>query len=357
MASFPIHTTSLLYRAIKGERLLRPPVWLMRQAGRYLPEYRAIRKTTDFLGLCQSPELAAMVTIQPVDLIGSDAAILFSDILIPFLSMGLKVTIEESVGPRILNPVLSEKDLAALKMPRFPTDLQTTYETIERVAEVLHPRNIPVIGFAGAPWTLATYAIEGKTSKQFSVIKKIRHQNPKLLKDLLFLISEVVAQHLIYQIKAGASAVQLFDSWAGALSPNDFQEFAQEPAKRVFELIEKELGKAPATIYFPNGASESYESLRGFPSDAVGIDWHTSLQSAKAKLPGFTLQGNLEPMLLYAPKEVIQKSVQKMLASIQEPDGSYKHYVANLGHGILPDIPPENAKYFIDLIKGDAPPQ
>jgi uroporphyrinogen decarboxylase len=328
----------------------------MRQAGRYLPEYREIRAKTDFISLCKNPKLACQVSRQPVDIVGVDAAIIFSDILIPLEPMGFKLTIEEGIGPRLPNALGDNiKTLSNLRAVDPDQSLDFVGEAISLLKAEL-PDEIPVIGFAGAPWTLATYAIEGKTGKTFETSKKWLFCEPEAFQELLNKLVEVVAQHLALQIRSGASVVQLFDSWAGALTPTDFQRVALPAAAKVFKRL-KEICKEPYYgIYFPKGA---YASVNEFPTsfenqlvDGIGIDWGTPLDQARKKLSNrFCLQGNLDPAQLFASPEVVREKTKEMLEIMRDKDGNFRNAIANLGHGVLPKTPVASVKAFVETVK------
>lgn len=334
----------LILRAAKKQPVERTPVWFMRQAGRYLPEYRAVREKHSFLEMCKTPELAAEVTIQPVDLIGVDAAIIFSDILVIPEAMGMHLEMIESKGPVFHNPIRSGSDFSQLNIVDAQTDLSFVMDTIRLTKNQLNGR-VPVIGFSGAPWTLLTYMVEGKSSKEFRYTKEMIFNRPKeahkLLKDLSFAITD----YLIAQIEAGADMVQIFDSWASALSPHHYEEFGLQYIEFIVDALK--VTNVPV-IVFSKGANQSLDKIANSGAPVVGIDWTISMKDAK-KLIGdrVVIQGNMDPCMLYANPEIIEKEVQRILMEFGNDSG----HIFNLGHGILPDVNPENAKAFVNAVK------
>ncbi len=335
----------LLLRACRREAVPRPPVWMMRQAGRYLPEYRAIRSRHDFLEMVSTPTLAAEVTVQPVHRLGVDAAIVFSDILIIPQAMGMELVFEDGVGPRFSQPLRNEAGLDRLRDIAPAQDLEFVLEAIQRSRELLADE-VPVVGFAGAPWTLACYMIEGGGSRQFTHAKRSLAQSPEWVHALLERLALGVGALLKAQVEAGAKVVQIFDSWAGALSPSDYRVFGL-PYLAKSVAIASTAG-APV-IVFSLGAGWALEELaHNTDASVIGVDWQTEAGSARKRLDGVevALQGNFDPTWLYAPAPVIESRVRTML----EAFGS-RGYIANLGHGILPDVPVENAQAFVDAVK------
>jgi uroporphyrinogen decarboxylase len=314
----------------------------MRQAGRYLPEYRAIRERVDFLTLCKTPELAAEVTVQPVNIIGVDAAILFSDILVIPEAMGMKLEIVESKGPTFDDPIRSLDDLKRLNTDGIVERLKYVCDAIKLTKEKLAGR-VPLIGFSGAPWTLATYMVEGKGTRNFDVIKRFMYNEPRAAHDLLQKLSDAVAEYLNAKIRAGCDAVQIFDTWAGILSPSDFEEFSLQYISYICDRLET--GGAPV-IVFPKGINNTTK-LAGLKCDVIGIDWTKDIGEAREQAVGKAIQGNLDPCVLFASKEKIRQEAERIL----ERFGSGAGHIFNLGHGILPDTPPENAKYLVDCVK------
>jgi uroporphyrinogen decarboxylase len=334
---------SLFIRACKRQAIERTPVWIMRQAGRYLPEYRAIREKSDFLTLCKTPELASEVTVQPVDIIGVDAAILFSDILVIPEAMGMQLEIIESKGPVFDSPLRSRAEINSLKTEGVTERLSYVLDAIKLTKEKLEP-GVPLIGFSGAPWTLATYMVEGKGSKNFDVIKSFIYNEPEAAHELLQKLADAVVDYLNAKIRAGCDAVQIFDTWAGILSPADFEEFSLRYIRYICERLDT--NGAPV-IVFAKGVN-SMRKLADLKCDVLGIDWTKDIGEVRAEV-GDTkaLQGNLDPCVLFAPKEKIKAETAKILRKFGRGAG----HVFNLGHGILPQTPVENARYFVNCVK------
>jgi uroporphyrinogen decarboxylase len=320
----------------------RTPVWIMRQAGRYLPEYRAIREKTDFLTLCKTPELAAEVTIQPVDIIGVDAAILFSDILVIPEAMGMKLEIVESRGPTFDDPIRSFDDLTRLTTDGLIDRLKYVFDAIGLTKERLAGR-VPLIGFSGAPWTLAVYMVEGKATKNFDQIKRFIYSEPKAAHALLEKLADAVVEYLNEKISSGCDAVQIFDTWAGILSPWDFDEFSLRYISYICDRLET--NGAPV-IVFAKGINDT-SKLAELKCDVLGVDWTKDIAAARTEGGGKAIQGNLDPCVLFAPKEKIRIETERIL----ERYGTGPGHILNLGHGILPNTPPENAKYLVDCVK------
>ncbi|HEF3574308.1 TPA: uroporphyrinogen decarboxylase [Campylobacter upsaliensis] len=320
------------------------PVWMMRQAGRYLSEYMAVRKSAgDFLSLCKDYKKASEVSLQPVDILGVDAAIIFSDILVVPLEMGLELRFEKGEGPVFSTPLQNKEDLDKLDDLSAVKKLHYVYDALSLTREKL-PKDKALIGFCGSAWTIATYMIEGRGSKNYAKCKKMLYQNPELLHQILRKLNEVLKLYLEEQIKAGANAVQIFDSWAGALEEGAFFEFSFSYMKELSSYLKQKYPHIPV-IVFPKGVSGYLDKIEG-EFDVFGVDWSTPLDLARDKLSHkFTLQGNMEPCRLY-DKNAIKKGVEQILQIMQG-----KAHIFNLGHGILPDIPVENAKYFIKLVQ------
>lgn len=340
----PLQNDRLL-RACRREAVDRPPVWMMRQAGRYLPEYRAVRATSNFLSMVRTPELAAEVTLQPVDIMNVDAAIIFSDILVVPSAMGMDLSVDEGVGPRFSSPLRSVSDLAKLRTVDPEEDLRYTLDAIRLVVRELDGR-VPVIGFGGAPWTLAAYMIEGGGSPTFAHAKRAMLSEPMFLHALLERLAVAVGEFLCAQVAAGAQVLQLFDSWAGALSPDDYRTFAL-PALALAAKIAKTSG-APL-IVFPHGAPWAVEEVAAATdADVVSVDWRMTSRDARrlADRLQISVQGNLDPCVLYGSPAVIRERTLNMLREFSGPG-----YIANLGHGIFPDVPVENARVFIDTVR------
>jgi uroporphyrinogen decarboxylase len=328
-------------KALHGEPVDTTPIWIMRQAGRYLPEYRATRaRAGDFLTLCKTPELACEVTLQPIERLGVDAAILFSDILIPLEKMGVPLAFPDE-GPR-LQPVRDEAGIKALRVPDADAEMPFVMDAVRLIRRALDGR-VPLIGFAGAPFTLLTYVVEGQTGKQFAETKRLLFTAPGAAHSLLQKLADTVADYLAAQIRAGAQAVQLFDSWVGQLAPEDFRVFAAPYVRQVIERL-KPLG-API-IYFANDGGSLLADASRVGADCLGVDWRTPLDEARAKTGGeVTLQGNLDPCILFAPVGEIERRATDVLRRA----GGNRH-VFNLGHGILPSTPPEHAVALVEIV-------
>ena len=335
----------LFLRACRREPVERPPVWMMRQAGRYLPEYRAVRQRADFLTMVGTPELAVEVTLQPVDLLQVDAAIIFSDILVVPQAMGMGLSVEEGTGPRFHEPLRRAPDFGRLRPVEPERDLGYVLEAVRLARRELAGR-VPLIGFAGAPWTLMSYMVEGSGSKNFARAKRLLVEEPRLAHELLDRLARTVGDFLAAQVRAGAQAVQLFDSWAAALGPRDFREFAL-PYLAQAARIARESG-APVIAFAPGAGWALEELARTTEADVIGIDWQTDAAEARRRLPPerVALQGNLDPCWLYAPPAEIRARTRAML----EAFGGRGH-IANLGHGILPDIPVEHARTFVETVR------
>jgi uroporphyrinogen decarboxylase len=335
----------LFLRACRREPVERPPVWMMRQAGRYLPEYRAVRERADFLTMVGTPELAVEVTLQPVDLLRVDAAIIFSDILVIPQAMGMALSVDEGIGPRFHEPLRAPGDFARLREVDPERDLGYVLDALRLARQELAGR-VPLIGFAGAPWTLMSYMVEGSGSKSFARAKRLLVEEPKLAHQLLGRLARAVGGFLAAQVKAGAQAVQLFDSWASALGPRDFREFALPYLAEAVKLARA--AEVPVIAFAP-GAGWALEEIAAATGAAVvGVDWQTDAAAARRRLPasGVALQGNLDPCWLYAPPAVIRERTHEMLAAF----GGRAH-IANLGHGILPDVPVAHARAFVDAVR------
>jgi len=334
---------SIFIKACKRQETERTPVWIMRQAGRYLPEYRAIREKYDFLSMCKTPELAAEVTVQPIDIVKTDAAILFSDILVIPEAMGMPLEIIESKGPVFENPVRDAKAIDGLQTEGVVGRLNYVLETIKVTKEKLAGR-VPLIGFSGSPWTLACYMVEGKGSKNFDIVKSFVYNEPAAAHRLLQMLADSVVEYLNAKIRAGCDAVQIFDTWAGILSPSDFEEFSLKYIRYICDNLETQ--GAPV-IVFAKGVS-SYEKLSELKCDSLGVDWSKDIGAVRAEIDGRkALQGNLDPTVLFAPKEKIRAETERVLQSYGRGAG----HVFNLGHGILPKTPVENTQYFVECVK------
>lgn len=331
----------LLLRAAKGEKTERTPVWLMRQAGRILPGYRKLReRVKDFKELVKTPALACEATIEPVNTLGVDAAIIFSDILVVPEAMGLDYEMLESKGPLFEKTIQSQKDIDAL---RTGSDENWNYvvDAIKLTKSELNGK-VPLIGFAGSPWTIFAYMTEGKGSKTFSVAKRMLYARPEMAHALLDKITKTTVKYLKDQVNAGAQIIQVFDSWGGILSPESYEEFSLPYMAKICD----ELNSFVPVIVFPKGAFFSVKKIARLNCSVIGLDWTVDPAEARNLLPRKSLQGNLDPCVLYAEPSVIRSKTHKML----EQFGT-KGYIANLGHGVYPDIPMDNVKHFIDSVQ------
>jgi uroporphyrinogen decarboxylase len=335
-------------RALLKQPVEYTPIWMMRQAGRYLPEYRAVREQAgSFLNLCTNPELACEVTLQPLRRFDFDAAILFSDILTIPDAMGLGLYFTEGEGPKFKNPVRTVADINKLPIPDPESELRYVVDAVRLIRKALDGK-VPLIGFSGSPWTLATYMIEGGSSKSFQKAKGLMFEQPKHMHIMLDKLAQSVAAYLNAQIAAGAQAVMLFDTWGGALTTEDYAEFSLNYAKQVRSLLNTGQGeqKIP-TILFTKGGGQWLEVMLDAGYDALGLDWQTDIQLARARVGDkVALQGNLDPVTLYAQPDYIVDKVKTILEKYGQGSG----HVFNLGHGILPDINPEHVKTMVDAV-------
>lgn len=341
-------SSSSILTVLSGEGVSPPPVWLMRQAGRYLPEYRAVRgKARSFLDLCLTPTLAAEVTLQPLRRFAFDAAIVFSDILIVPYALGQKVDFIEGEGPK-LEPVDDGKAISRLDRGAAAKTLTSVYETIERVVAELPP-TVPLIGFCGAPWTVATYMVEGRGSKDQAEARLLAYRDPMTFQRLIDLLVESSADYLVNQVRAGARVLQIFDSWAGSLPENEFERWCIAPTKRLIQRVKAEVPGTPV-IGFPRGAgvlAERYAKETGI--DAIGCDTSQPLHWIRGTLQAFVpVQGNLDPVLLMAGGAELEKRVGAILGELASGP-----FIFNLGHGILPETPIEHVARLMSLVKSD----
>jgi uroporphyrinogen decarboxylase len=333
-----INRKDLFLRACRGETLSRVPVWMMRQAGRYLPEYREIRAHRPFLEVCKTPDLAAEVSLQPFRILGIDAIIVFSDILIPAEAMGLALELNDA-GPNLPNPVRSAADVNNLRM--FDPEVETKFlpEAIRRIAKIAGPE-VPVLGFAAAPWTLACYMVEGKTKEGFATVKSFLYHEPATFRHLLKKIAQATIPYLNAQIAAGAAAVQLFDTWCGELGLNDYENFALPAVQQVIDGI---AGKVPV-IYYTKASNHLMPAVARAGASVLSVDWRADLAALRKTLgPKIALQGNVDPAILLGPPEKIREATQAAVAAL----GGRGH-ILNLGHGIMKQTPVENARLFIE---------
>ncbi|OGT71500.1 MAG: uroporphyrinogen decarboxylase [Gammaproteobacteria bacterium RIFCSPLOWO2_12_47_11] len=343
--------------SLKNDRLLRAllrqpvdatPIWIMRQAGRYLPEYRKLRELAgDFMTLCKTPDLACQVTLQPVERFPLDAAILFSDILTIPDAMGLGLSIIESKGPMFEYPVRSAQQIKKLGIPDPETDLRYVMDAVRLIRKELDGR-VPLIGFSGSPWTLATYMVEGQSSKNFSVIKELLYDQPQVLHELLEKLAQSVALYLNAQIAAGAQTVMIFDTWGGVLTQPAYQEFSLTYMQKIVGQLQREMnGQRIPVILFSKGIGDMVIKIAETGCDAIGLDWMQDIAQVRSKVGDkVALQGNLDPAVLYASPEVIKKEVGKILESYGKGSG----HVFNLGHGIHPEIDPEHVAVLVDAV-------
>lgn len=332
----------LLLKALRGEQVSRPPVWMMRQAGRYLPEYQELRRKYSFFERVETPELAAEITMQPIERFGPDAAIIFSDILVIPQALGFEVTMNEGEGPRLPNPVRTAEQVLAVQIPDTADRLHYVMDALRITRQRLDGR-ASLIGFAGAPWTILCYMVEGKGSKDFSRVKQFCYTHPDAARHLLEVITKSTIDYLNAQVQAGAQAIQVFDSWAGLLSPEDFSEWAFPYLKTISENV---VG-APVILY-PKGSWYALERLATRTNaSAIGLDWTVTPEYAREVTRNeITLQGNFDPSKLMLPPKDIKSGVKRMIDRF-----GTQRYIVNLGHGILPNIPVDNARAFIEAVK------
>lgn len=331
-------------KAIRREPITHTPIWIMRQAGRYLPEYRATReKAGSFLQLCKTPELACEVTLQPLQRFGMDAAILFSDILTIPDAMGMELEFIEGEGPHFNKVLKTKKDISALGVPDPETDLGYVMETIRLLKKEL---KIPLIGFAGSPWTIAAYMLEGKAPGEFKIAKDWLYKTPEALHQLLHLLTQSITDYLAAQIEAGVDTIMIFDTWGGALSRAAYQEFSHVYMEKILQRLKNKYPHIPR-ILFTKGSGSWLNLYKTSQATAIGLDWQTSIKYAKGLLGDrYALQGNLDPAILRAPDAVIEQEVKRI---INEFNGKTGH-IFNLGHGITPDIDPEKVKFLVDCV-------
>jgi len=335
-------------RALLKEPVDRTPVWMMRQAGRYLPEYRATRKQAgSFMDLCRNKELASEVTLQPLESFPLDAAILFSDILTIPDAMGLGLRFETGEGPVFDKPIRTMADAKKLYVPDMASDLGYVMDAVSTIHKDLNG-SVPLIGFSGSPWTLATYMIEGSSSKTYAIIKAMMFDQPAILHHILDVLADSVIAYLNAQIEAGAQAVQIFDTWGGVLTPRDYKEFSLRYMHKIVDGLKRENdGRKVPVILFTKGGGQWLEAMADTGADALGLDWTTNIDDARARVGDrVALQGNMDPSILYASPERIRQEV----ATILKQYGNGSGHIFNLGHGIHPEINPEHAGAFINAV-------
>ncbi len=332
----------LFLRALNNEPIERPPVWMMRQAGRYLPEFMALKEKYDFFTRCRTPELASEITIQPIEIVKPDAAILFSDILVIPQAMNIDVEMKDGIGPWLPTPIRSQKDVDQVIVPNIHEELGYVMDAIKLTKEKLNDE-VPLIGFAGSPWTILCYAVQGQGSKNFDIAKGFCFSQPEAAHQLLQKITDTTIAYLKEKVKSGVNAVQIFDSWGGMLSPVDYQEFSWKYMNQIVEAL------APLTkvIVFGKGCWFALGDMAKSKASALGVDWTCSARNARYLTGGkITLQGNFDPNRLLSPIPTIKKMVHQMIDEFGKDN-----YIVNLGHGILPNIPVDHAKAFIEAVK------
>lgn len=332
----------LFLKALKGETVERPPVWMMRQAGRYLPDFMKLKEKYDFFTRCRTPELATEITVMPIHQIGTDAAILFSDILVVPQAMNIDVEMRPGIGPWVPNPIRTLKDVENVIVPNIEETLGYVMEAVKMTKQELNDE-VPLIGFAGSPWTILCYAVQGQGSKNFDIAKQFCFTNPQAAHTLLQKITDTTIKYLKAKVEAGVDAVQLFDSWGGMLSPEDYQEFSWKYMQQIIDALKTETH----VIAFGKGCWFALETMSRSGATALGIDWTCAPKTAR-KLTGgnITLQGNFDPSRLFSPPSLIKSLVHQMIN-----DFGKDRYIVNLGHGILPNVPVENALAFVEAVK------
>ena len=332
----------LFLRALKGETVERPPVWMMRQAGRYLPDFIKLKEKYDFFTRCQTPELATEITVMPIEQIGTDAAILFSDILVVLQAMNIEVEMKAEVGPWIPTPIRSEKELNEVIVPDAQVALGYVIDAVKMTKHALNNK-VPLIGFARSPWTLLCYAVQGQGSKNFDIAKAFCFSQPELAHRLLQMITDTTIDYLKAKVAAGVDAVQLFDSWGGLLSPEDYNIFSWPYIQQIVTALKDDI----PVIVFGKGCWFALHDMAKSGASALGVDWTCSARNARYLSGGqITLQGNFDPSRLLSPIPTIKSEVKKMIDSFGKD-----RYVVNLGHGILPNIPVDHAQAFVDAVK------
>ena len=337
-----MNKNELFLKALRGEVLERPPVWMMRQAGRYLPDFMKLKKKYDFFTRCQTPELATEITLMPIDQIGVDAAILFSDILVVLQAMNIPVEMRDGIGPYLASPVRTSADLDQVIIPDIEESLGYVLDAVKMTQVELNGR-VPLIGFGGSPWTLLCYAVQGQGSKTFDIAKEFCFKKEVLAHKLLQKITDTSIAYLKAKVASGADAIQLFDSWGGLLSPEDYQKFSWPYLQQIIDAL-KEI---TPVIIFGKGCWFALPEMSKSGASALGVDWTCTARNARYLSGGqITLQGNYDPARLFSPISQIKKEVKQMIDSFGKDS-----YIVNLGHGILPNIPVDHAKAFVDAVK------
>ena len=333
---------NLLIEALKGSSVDRPPVWMMRQAGRYLPDFMKLKEKYDFFTRCRTPELVTEITLMPINQIGVDAAIIFSDILVVLQAMNIEVEMREGIGPFLPNPIKDKESINQVILPDVNEHLGYVFDAVKLTKKELNNR-VPLIGFAGAPWTLFCYALQGQGSKNFNTAKAFCYQHPELAKELLQKITTTTIAYLREKVKAGADVIQLFDSWGGLLSPKDYQVFSWFYSQQIIDA----LSSSVPVIIFGKGCWFALPEMGKSGASAIGIDWTCSARNARYLSGGqVTLQGNFDPSKLLLPISEIKLQVRQMINEFGK-----QSYIVNLGHGILPNVPVDHAKAFVDAVK------
>jgi len=336
----------LFLKALNGETVNRPPVWMMRQAGRYLPDFMKLKAKYEFFTRCQTPELATEITIMPIDQIGPDAAILFSDILVVLQAMQIPVEMKDGIGPWIPNPIRSSEQVSQVIVPDIHEHLGYVLDAVKMTKQALNDR-VPLIGFAGSPWTLLCYAVQGQGSKNFDIAKGFCFSQPEAAHALLQKITDTTIAYLKEKVKAGVHAVQIFDSWGGLLSPDDYSIFSWPYIQQIIDALKEDI----PVIVFGKGCWFALNEMGRSGASALGVDWTCTARNARYLSGGqITLQGNFDPSRLLSPIPEIKAGVHKMINEF----GKDK-YIVNLGHGILPNIPVDHAKAFVDAVKEYTP--
>ena len=337
----------LILDAAQKKPVPRPPVWLMRQAGRYMPEFRAIRAKVDFLTLCDTPDLVVEVSMQPVDQLGIDGAIIFSDLLIPSRDMGSDLEYIKGTGPVIHNPIRHAEDVKNLKRPDPSEASPSLGKAIQLLKKEVEPRGIPVLGFTGAPWTTAAYVVEGGGSRNYIEMKSMMYKDPGLFDQLLNHIAEVLVDYLVYQVESGVRLVQIFDSWAGALSEADYRRYALPATQKVIRDFKARCPETPLTLYVGN-SGHILEATAESGADILSLDWRVDLNDAISRVGDkVSFQGNIDPVRLFSTIDDVEAQVQQLLENTPLKTG----HIFNLGHGILPKTPVENVKRFVDTVQ------
>lgn len=341
--------TKPLIEAAFGRKTQRQPIWFLRQAGRYLPEYQKVRSQLGFVELCRNPKLAAEVTIQPLCRFDLDAAIIFSDILIPCTAMGQELTFGKGHGPQLFPPVREMKDVQALKIPHAEKDLGYVGEAIVETKKMLKPQQT-MIGFAGAPFTVASYMVEGQGSKEFTEIKRLLYTEPHVLKALLEKLAQVTVSYLMMQVKAGAECLMLFDTWAAQLPASDYREYEFPAVNHIMQEMKRQAPQVPL-IYYPGQGAQLYYELQGIHADVIAVDWRnrleTSIRILKETGLDVTVQGNLDPQVLIGSEQLVREKVRAIVAQGKKA----RAHIFNVGHGLLPHVNPEAITWAIDEVR------